>query len=79
MRLKSMEGVVEELQRRGVTCRKGMPWSQSRIQSILTNEVYVGKLNIAGVEHARPKLAIVTPFAFAECAQLRERGRQRRS
>jgi len=79
MRLKSMEAVVEDLQRRRVACRKGMPWSQNRIQTILTNPLYVGRLNIAGVEHARPKLAIVTPLAFVECEQLRARGRQRRS
>lgn len=79
MRLKSMEGVVEELQRRGISCRKGMPWSQNRIQTILTNPVYVGCLSIAGVEHPRPKLAIVTPLAFEECEKLRARGTNRRS
>lgn len=79
MRFKSMEGVVEELQRRGTTCRKGVPWSQNRIQTILTNPIYVGRLSIAGVEHPRPKLAIVTPLAFEECRRLREAGKHRRT
>jgi site-specific DNA recombinase len=79
MRLKSMEAVVEDLQRRGIACRKGVSWSQNRIQTILTNPIYAGRMAIAGVEHARPKLAIVTPFAFDECAKLRARGKSRRS
>ena len=45
----------------------------------MTNPLYKGLLSIAGVEHARPRLAIVTPLAFEECAKLRQRGKQRRS
>ena len=78
MRLKSMEAVAEAMNEQGVTARKGQPWTYARIQRILSSDMYAGSLTLAGVNHNRPDLKIVEPFALSEVSTLRAGGKKRR-
>jgi site-specific DNA recombinase len=49
-RNKSMPQVAFELNKRGIVTKNGKEWNARAVRDILTNEIYIGKYNVAGVE-----------------------------
>lgn len=71
LRLRSMEATADALNAAGHRSRNGQAWTQARIQRVLSNPIYAGRMVIAGVEHNRPELRIVPQTAFDSAAKIR--------
>lgn len=79
MRLQSIESVADAMNAAGSKGRGGRPWTYSMVQRVLANPIYGGRLILAGIEHARPDLAIVEPLAVSESDRIRGAGKERRA
>lgn len=63
---KSMPQVAYELNKQGVLTKKGKPWNARAIRDMLTNEIYVGKYEVAGVEDQVEEYKIIEDGLFEQ-------------
>ncbi|MFO7976840.1 MAG: recombinase family protein [Candidatus Hydrogenedentota bacterium] len=70
--------VVEYLQSKGVTTRKGNKWSRQAISIILSNRTYRGRVSYGNVETQGLHEPIIEPSLFYKANALRERKRRNR-
>ena len=78
---KSMPQVAFELNRQGIYTKNGKRWNARAVRDVLTNEIYVGKYNVAGVSDYIEEYRIVDGDLFKRVRETRlryKRGRAKR-
>lgn len=66
---KSLPGLAFELNKSGVPTKKNGKWSACSLREILSNQIYVGKYRVAGVEDYVEKYRIVTDEVFQKASE----------
>jgi len=59
LRDKSMPQLAFELNKQGIRTKKGKEWNARGVRGILTNEIYIGKYKVAGVDNFVEEYRIV--------------------
>ncbi|MFP4172459.1 MAG: recombinase family protein [Candidatus Hydrogenedentota bacterium] len=70
--------VVKYLQARGITTRKGKPWSRQAVSIILSNRTYRGRVTYANVEAEGQHNPIIDASLFYKANAIRERKQRNR-
>ncbi len=70
---KSMDQVAFELNRRGISTKKGKKWNARTIRDVLTNGIYQGRYKVAGVEDYVGGYRILDDAQFEKAAQIMKR------
>lgn len=70
---KSMPQVAYLLNEEGVQTKEGGDWSRQSVRKVLTNEIYVGEYNVAGVEATVEEYRIVEDELFEQATETRYR------
>lgn len=73
LNLRSMPQLAYELNRDGYTTKKDNEWIKARIQDILSNEIYVGRYQVAHVDENLPELQIIDDDLFDAVTETRFR------
>jgi site-specific DNA recombinase len=73
LQLKSMPQVAFELNKQGICTKKEKPWNARAVRDILTNEIYVGRYNVAGVNDYIEEYRIVNNDLFRKAEDTRLR------
>ena len=76
IKMKSMPQLAFLLNKRGIKTKRGKKWSAAAIKTILTNEIYIGKYNVAYVQTNIPKYKIIRNKTFKKTQQIRLRQSQ---
>lgn len=71
--LESMPQIASELNQRGITTKKDREWTQRAIRDILTNEIYIGTYDAAGVSAHHENYRIVDEELFVQANETRRR------
>ena len=71
--VESMPVIASELNDDGILTKKGNEWTARKIRDILTNELYIGKYDVAGVEKEIPDCKIVDSDTFERAKETRTR------
>lgn len=50
MRTCSLPQVAFELNKKGISTKNGKPWNARAVRDVLTNQIYIGKYKVAGIE-----------------------------
>ncbi len=69
----SMPQVAFELNKQGTRTKKGKRWNARAVRDILTNEIYIGKYNVAGVNANIEECRIVDDKLFKKAEETRLR------
>jgi site-specific DNA recombinase len=77
--VESMPVVASELNDDDVTTKKGNEWTARKIRDVLTNELYIGKYDVAGVEKEIPDYLIIDENVFERAKETRTRFRRDKS
>ena len=64
LREKSMPQVAHELNKQSILTKKGKPWNARAVRDVLTNEIYIGKYRVAGVEAHLEEYRIIKDGLF---------------
>ena len=64
LREKSTPQIAFELNKKGIPTKKGKPWNARATRDILTNELYVGRYEVAGVEDQVEEYRIIEDGLF---------------
>jgi len=70
---KSMPQVAFDLNNEGIRTKRGNEWNARAVRDILTNEIYIGKYNVAGVNHYVEEYRIIDEELFKKVNQIRLR------
>ena len=73
--------VAFNLNEKGVLTKEGKKWNATSVRNILTNEIYIGKYHVAGVNHYIEKYRIISNTIFRQVQQILHRylnGRSKR-
>jgi len=72
-RLKSMPQVAFELNKKGIRTKKRKEWNARAVKDVVTNELYIGKFNISGVQDYVPEYQIIEEKLFRSVNKIRLR------
>ena len=70
---KSMCQVAFVLNNGGIRTKRGKEWNARAVRDVLTNEIYVGKYNVAGVNHYLEEYRIMDDDLFRKANEIRFR------
>jgi len=70
---KSMAQVAFDFNNEGIRTKRGKEWNARAVRDILTNEIYLGKYNVAGVNHHVEEYRIIDKGLFNKVSQRRLR------
>jgi len=70
---KSMPQVAFDLNNAGIQTKQGKKWNARAVRGILTNEIYIGKYNVAGVNHYVEEYKIMDENSFWSTNKMRLR------
>lgn len=70
---KSMPQLADELNQEGTTTKKGNEWTKARVQDILSNELYIGRYQVAHVDKMISEYEIIKESLFMEATETRFR------
>ncbi len=73
LREKSMPQVAFDLNKEGIQTKRGKEWNARAVRDILRNEIYIGKYNVAGVNHHVKEYRIIDESLFKKVDKLRLR------
>ena len=73
LREKSMPQLAYELNKQGILTKKGKQWNTRGIRGILTNEIYIGRYKVAGVNDFIDNYKIVDDDLFRKVNTIRRR------
>jgi len=73
LREKSMDQVAFELNKQGIPTKKGKQWNARAIRDVLSNELYLGRYNVAGVSKHIREYRILEDGLFDKVKGLRIR------
>ena len=68
-----MPQVAFELNKEGVLTKKGMKWNARAVRDVLTNEIYMGKHKVAGVNNYVEEYRILDDSLFKTVNETRLR------
>lgn len=66
----SMPQVAFELNKNGTRTKKGKQWNARAVRDVLTNELYVGRYKVAGVEERVEEYRILEDDIFEEVSKI---------
>ncbi len=67
--------ITKEMERLGITTRKGRPYSKSGVQKILMNPFYIGINHFQGKDHPGAQVPIISKDLFEKVQRKMHRGR----
>ena len=73
LREKSMPQVAYELNKQGILTKKDKPWNARAVRDVLTNEIYIGKYKVAGVEGQVEEYRIIDDGLYEKVAKVTRR------
>jgi site-specific DNA recombinase len=71
--VKSMPEVAEGLNADGILTKRGSEWCARSVGSVLRNQIYTGRYEVAGVQHQFPEYRIVQDELFNKATKMRNR------
>lgn len=74
---KSLPELAFELNTNGVPTKKNGKWSACSLREVLSNEIYIGKYRVAGVEDYVEEYRIVTDAMFQKVSEIMTRYKSR--
>ncbi len=74
--MKSMPQLAFLLNKRGLKTKRGKKWTAAAIKTILTNEIYIGKYNVADIKADIPNYRIIREKTFKKTQKNRLRQSQ---
>ena len=72
-REKSMPQVAHELNKQGILTKKGKRWNARAVRDVLTNELYIGKYKVAGVESQVEEYRIIEEGLLEQAKEIMRR------
>jgi site-specific DNA recombinase len=72
-RLKSIPQVAFELNKEGIRTKKCKEWNARAVKDIITNELYIGKFNVSGVQDYVPEYQMIEEKLFRSVNKIRLR------
>jgi len=75
IRLKSMPQLAFKLNEEGIKTKKGKEWNARAARDVLTNELYIGKFNVSGIQDYVSEYQIVDEELFRRVDEIRLRYR----
>ena len=70
---KSMPQVAFELNKSGTLTKKGKKWNARAVRDVLTNELYIGRFNVAGVNERVEEYRIIANDVFEKASETMRR------
>jgi site-specific DNA recombinase len=69
----SMPQVAWELNKEGITTKNGKEWNARAVRDVLTNEIYIGRYNVAGVREQVEEYRIIESGLFKQAKGIMHR------
>ncbi len=79
LRKRSMKKLIEFLEGRSITTRRGRRWSRAAIAWILKNDTYLGKVHAGGDRYRGTHEPIIAPIIFNKVQQLLRKNNKRKN
>jgi site-specific DNA recombinase len=73
LKTRALPQVGFDLNERGILTQNGKKWNASAVRKVLTNQIYIGKYSVAGVEHLVEEYRVMRDDLFVQVQRILSR------